>query len=176
MASNSRSRPSPVGASSLAKKLSTSARMRRASASSSCASPSIVSTGIEGLQPRRLAVAPERDLLDPRLRVLEPGLAVAPQPVTFLVEGDRLVERRLTLFERAHDLFEAGKRRLETQFADVGRFGICHSRNCGPHTGSNQASAYLAGVFLNGSRMPGKISSLSASSSAPASAASASRA
>src|SRR5438309_9762521 len=114
MASNSRSRPSPVGARSLAKKLSTSARTRRASASSSCASRSMVSTGIEGLQPRRLAVAPERDLLDPRLRVLEPGLAVPPQPVAFLIEGDRLVERRLTFLERAYDLFQPGKRGLDT--------------------------------------------------------------
>src|SRR5438445_4564891 len=103
MASNSRSRPSTGGASSLAKKLSTSARTRRASASSSWASRSIVSTGIEGLQPRRLAVAPERDLLDPRLRVLEPRLTVPPQLVAFLIEGDRVVERRLPFLERPYD-------------------------------------------------------------------------
>src|SRR5438309_8526448 len=114
MASNNRSRLSPVGASSLAKKLSTSARTRRPSSSSSWASRSTVSTGIERLQPRRLAVAAERDLLDPRLRVLEPRLTVPPQLVAFLIEGDRLVERRLTFLERAYDLFQPGKRGLDT--------------------------------------------------------------
>src|SRR6058998_766625 len=102
MASNSRSRLSPVGANSLAKKLSTSARTWAASASSSCASRSIVSTGIEGLQPRRLAIASEGDLLNPRLRVLQARLAMALQPVALLVKLDRAVERRLALFECAY--------------------------------------------------------------------------
>src|SRR4051794_12068845 len=125
MASNSRSRLSPVGARSLAKKLSTSARTWAASASSSCASRSIVSTGIEGLQPRRLAIASEGDLLDPRLCVLQPRLAVSPQPVAFLVERDRLVERRLALLERANDLLEPRKRGLEAQSANV-VFSVSH--------------------------------------------------
>src|SRR3954465_2202470 len=89
MASNSRSRPSPVGASSRAKKLSTSARTRAASAFSSPAERSIVSTGIERLEADRLAVAAERNLLDPRLRVLQAGFAVALQPIALLVQLDR---------------------------------------------------------------------------------------
>src|SRR4051812_5848417 len=125
IASNSRSRLSPVGASSLAKKLSTSARTRRPSASSSWASRSTVSTGIERLQPRRLAVVAERDLLDPRLRVLEPRLAMPLQPIAFLIQRDRLVERRLALLERAHDLLEPRKRGLEAQLPDI-IFSGCH--------------------------------------------------
>src|SRR5437763_9187706 len=119
MASNSRSRPSPVGASRRAKKLSTSAQTRAASAFSSPAERSIVSTGIERLEAGRLAVAAECDLLDPRLRVLEPRLAMALQPVALLIEFDRAVERRLALFERAHDLLEPRERSLEAQLADV---------------------------------------------------------
>src|SRR5690349_8580066 len=125
IASNSRSRLSPVGASNLANKLSTSAETRGASVSSSWASRSMLSTGIEGLEPCRLAVAAECDLLDARLRVLEASLAMPPEPVALLVEVDRLVERRLALLERAHDLFEAPQRILEAQLADVG-FGGCH--------------------------------------------------
>src|SRR6266700_1574747 len=119
MAAYSRSRPSPVGASNLAKKPSTSARTRAASAFSCSASRSMVSTGIEGLQPRRLAVAAEGDLLDPRLRILEPRLAMALEPVAFLVQLDRPVERRLALLERAHDLLEPRERGLEAQLTDV---------------------------------------------------------
>src|SRR5258708_6580695 len=135
----------------------------------------MVSTGIEGLEPRRLAVAAEGDLFDPRLGVLEPRLAMALQAVALLVELDRLVERCLAFLERAHDLLEPGKRGLEAQLADVGRLGSGHGAACDPRAGSNQANGYLTGVFLNGSRMPGRISSRSASSLAPASAASASR-
>src|SRR5437660_8451318 len=119
MAAYSRSRPSPVGASSVAKKLSTSARTRAASSFSCSASRSMVSTGIEGLQPRRLAVAAERNLLDPRLRVLEACFAMALQSVTFLVQLDRPVERRLALLKRAHDFLEPRERCLEAQLADV---------------------------------------------------------
>src|SRR3954471_11822254 len=115
MASYSCSRPSPVGASILAKKLSTSAETRVVSASSSLASRSMISTGIERLDARRLAVAAERDLLDPRLRVLEPRLAMAFQPVPLLVQLNRLIERRFAFFERAHDLLEARERRFEAQ-------------------------------------------------------------
>src|SRR5437763_16982503 len=86
MASNNRSRPSEVGASSRAKKSSTSARTRAASLFSSPAERSIVSTGIERLEAGRLAVAAERDLLDPRLRILQPRFAMALQPVALLLE------------------------------------------------------------------------------------------
>src|SRR5438270_1963116 len=113
MASNSRSRPSPVGASSRAKKLSTSARTRAASAFSSPAERSIVSTGIERLEAGRLAVATECDLLDPRLCVLQTCFAVALQAIALLIELNRAVERRFALFECAHDLFEPRERSLE---------------------------------------------------------------
>src|SRR5206468_7349635 len=119
IASKSRSRPSPVGASSRAKKLSTSARTRAASAFSSPAERSIVSTGIERLEAGRLAVATEGDLLDPRLRILQPRFAVALQPIALLVELDGAVERRFAFLERAHDLFEPRKRGLEAQLTDV---------------------------------------------------------
>src|SRR5690348_13841132 len=136
----------------------------------------MVSTGIEGLESRRLAVAAERNLLDARLRVLEPSLAMAPQPVAFLVQLDRAVERRLALFKRAHDLLEALKRRLEAQLFDVAGLGIGHGVKFGPRCSSNQANCYSIGRLVNGSRIPGTTSSRSASSPASASAASASRA
>ena len=53
-----------------------------------------------GVTPGRLAVGAEGDLLDPRLRRLQPRLAMALQPVAFLVELDRLVERRLAALEQ----------------------------------------------------------------------------
>src|SRR3954469_18770777 len=145
MASYSCSRPSPVGASILAKKLSTSAETRAVSASSSAASRSMISTGIERLEARRLAVAAEGDLLDARLGVLQSRLAMALQPVAFLIELDRLVERRLALLEHAHDLLEPRERSLERQLADFGLSGG-HGRACEPRSGSNQE----LGVFLNG--------------------------
>src|SRR3954447_14288139 len=119
IASNSRSRPSPVGASSRAKKLSTSARTRAASAFSSPAERSIVSTGIERLEAGRFAVAAERNLLNPRLRILQTRFAVALQPIALLIEFDRTVERRLAFLQRAHDLLEPRKRSLEAQLTDV---------------------------------------------------------
>ena len=91
----------------------------------------MVSTGIEGLEPRRLAVACERDLLDPRLRVLEARLAVTAQPVALLVELDRLVERRLALFERAHDLFKSLERVLEAQLLDIASLNGGHGGSLG---------------------------------------------
>ena len=118
IASYSRSRLSPGGASSCAKKPSTSARhaagfgVELGPASRSRSQPAS-----NGFDARRLAVGAERDLLDPRLRRLQPRLAMALQPVAALVELDRLVERRLALLERAHDLLELGQRRLEAQFA-----------------------------------------------------------
>src|SRR5882724_7858210 len=96
----------------------------------------MVSIGIERLDARRLAVAAEGNLLDPRLRILEARLAMPFQPVAFLIQLNRLIERRLTLFERAHDLFEPCERRLETQLTDVGSGG--HGRACGPRQSSNQ--------------------------------------
>src|SRR4051812_46252745 len=125
IASYRRSRLSPVGARCWAKKSSTSARTRALSAVSSSASRSTVSTGIEGLQPRRLAVASEGDLLDPRLGILEPGFAMALEAITFLIELDRPVERRFALLERADDLFEPLERGFEAQLADIG-FGGGH--------------------------------------------------
>src|SRR4051795_6200651 len=119
MASNSRSRPSPVGARSRAKKLSTSARTRAASAFSSPAERSIVSTGIERLEAGRLAVAAERNLLDPRLRILQTRFAVALQPIALLIQLDRSVERRLALFQRAHNLFQPRERSLKAQLTNV---------------------------------------------------------
>src|SRR5689334_2464946 len=135
----------------------------------------MVSTGIERLEARGLAVASECDLLDPRLRVLEPRLAMPPQPVAFLVELDRLVERRFALFQRADDLLEAPQGVLEAQLFDVTRSGSGHGLDCEPRGPSNQANGYSAGRLVNGSRMPGTTSSRSASSPASASAASASR-
>ena len=43
------------------------------------------------------------------------------QPVATLVELDRFIERRLPLFEAAHDLLELGQRSLEAQIFDVVR-------------------------------------------------------
>src|SRR5438045_4054992 len=83
-------------------------------------SRSIASTGIERLDARRLAVAAEGDLLDPRLGFLEAGLAMPLEPVVLLIQLDRLVERRLALFERAHNLLEPRQRGFEAQLADVG--------------------------------------------------------
>src|SRR5215208_1052664 len=136
IASYRRSRPSPVGASALAKKLSTSARTRFASAWSSLASRSMASTGIERLEPRRLAVAAERDLLDPRLSILEASLAMTLQPIPFLIELDRQIERRLALLQRAHDLLEPRERSLEAQLADV--FNSSHGSASDPHEQRNQ--------------------------------------
>ena len=68
-----------------------------------------------GAVPARLAVGAERDPLDPRLRRLQPRFAVALQPVAFLVELDRLVERRFALLQHPDDLLEPRKRVLETQ-------------------------------------------------------------
>src|SRR6185295_12924312 len=106
IASYSASRLSPVGGRRRRKKSSTSARTRAASASSSLASRSMISTGIERLDARRLAVAAERDLLDARLGVLEARLAMPLEAVAFLIELDRLVERRLAFLEGAHDLLQ----------------------------------------------------------------------
>src|SRR5690348_676839 len=91
------------------------------------------------------------------------------QPVAALVQLDRLIERRLPLLEAADDLLQFGKRRLEAHLLDV---TLIHSSASGPWASPNQR--------LNGSLMPGTISSDSAapsrSTSAAASAASASRA
>src|SRR5207245_2229646 len=107
--------PSPVGANSRAKKLSTSARTRAASAFSSPAERSIVSTGIERLEAGRLAVATECDLLDPRLCILQPGFTVALQPVALLVKLDRAVafEARVRRRWRARRLGRLGDRCIE---------------------------------------------------------------
>src|SRR4051812_48914483 len=163
MASYNRARPSLGGVKSRAKKSSTSAQTRADSASSSLASRSIVSIGIERLEAGGLAVAAEGDLLDARLRVLEASLAVTLEPVAFLIERDRLVERRLALLQRTHYLFEALQRILEAQLAGVCSIG-CHGSGSDPHGSPNQG----VGIFLNGSRMPGTISSFGASSPASA--------
>src|SRR4051794_33760330 len=76
-----RARLSRVGLRRLAKSGSSAGDAGFASAATARASRSMVSTGIERLELGRLAVGAERDLLDPCLRVLEPRLAVAPQPV-----------------------------------------------------------------------------------------------
>ena len=68
-----------------------------------------------GVTPGRPAVGAEGNLLDPLLRRLEPRLAMTAKPVAFLVELDRLVERRLALFKQANDLLEPGKRCFEAQ-------------------------------------------------------------
>ena len=108
IASYSRSRPSPgdfeaVGRTSA----STSADTRSRLGVEGRPRPrSTSSTSIERRRAGRLAVGAERDLLDPRLRRLEPRLAMPLQPVAALVELDRLVERRLAVLERADDLFE----------------------------------------------------------------------
>src|SRR5687768_6276797 len=96
------------------------------------------------------------------------------QPVAALVELNRFIERRLALLEAAHDLFELGQCRLEAQLLNVTqiRCRTFHSSAFGPGALRNQR--------LNGSLMPGTISSEAISSprlsaSAAASAASASR-
>src|SRR4029450_2966762 len=93
------------------------------------------SSSIERLRPLRLAVRPQRDLLDPRLRRLQPRLAVPLQPVAALVELDRFIERRLPLLEAAHDLLELGQRRLEAQILDV---ALIHRSAFGPWMSQNQ--------------------------------------
>src|SRR4030095_10224098 len=56
----------------------------------------------------------------------ETCLAVPTEPVAFLIELNRLVERSLSTFEQAHDLLKARERRLEAQFALL--FGRVHQR------------------------------------------------
>src|SRR5687767_3231208 len=111
-----RSRASPLFSSRREKKLSISADRRFDSASKSALERSMISTPIERGRARGLAVGTERDLLDARLGGLQPRLAMALQPVAFLVELDRLVERRLATLEQPDDLLEPCKRRLEAQF------------------------------------------------------------
>src|SRR5688500_5114384 len=127
IAAKRRDLPSPGSARRSAKKRSISTESRAASASKLVRPRSIVSSGIERFQPSRLAVGAERDLLDPGLRVPQPRLAVALEALTFLIQRDRGVERRLTLFERAHDLLQPGKRGLEGQLVDLG-LGTGHDR------------------------------------------------
>src|SRR5688572_9357177 len=127
-----------------------------------------LSSSIERFRALRLAVRPERDLLDPRLGGLQPRLAVSLQPVAALVKLDRFIERRLPLLEAAHNLLQLGQRRLETQLLDV---AFCHGATLGRSGPRNQR--------VNGFLMPGTISSETLSprlsASAAASAASASR-
>ena len=85
------------------------------------------------------------------------------EPVALLVELDRLVERRLALFERAHDLLEprsaASKLNWLTSVSALWPWLELLTLAAG----SNQGGGYSTGVFLNGSRMPGTISSSTAS-------------
>src|SRR5215217_5842295 len=106
MASKSCALPSVMVGRSSSNSSSMSVATRAASASSSLRVRSIVSTGIERLHARGLAVAAEGDLLDTGLRILQARLAMPLQPVAFLVQLDRLVERRFALLERADDLLE----------------------------------------------------------------------
>src|SRR5687768_1934904 len=78
-----------------------------------------------------LAIAAERDLLDPRLRRRQPRLALLLQPVALGVEVDRLVERRLAAFELPHDLLEPAQGGLEREFGNGGLFG-CRGLKHGP--------------------------------------------
>src|SRR5690349_1634724 len=91
------------------------------------------------------------------------------EPVATLVQLDRLVERSLALLEGPHDLLELGQRGLEAHLFDI---TLIHCLASGPWAAPNQR--------LNGSLMPGTISSDSAapsrSTSAAAKADSASRA
>src|SRR5688500_11590570 len=90
IASYSRPRGSAGDVSKREKKLSISADRRTASASHSARLRSMPSTAIEGRDAGGLAVGAERDLLDARLCRLQPRLAMALQPVAFLVQLDRL--------------------------------------------------------------------------------------
>src|SRR3990170_5141525 len=120
------SRASPLFSSSREKKLSISADRRFDSASKSALERSMISTPIERGRARRLAVGAEGDLLDARLGSLQPRFAMALQAVAFLVQLDRLVQRRLAALEQPDDLLEPRKRRLEAQFLS-GR-GCFHPR------------------------------------------------
>src|SRR4051812_28481588 len=88
----------------------------------------IGSIGAEGRGAGRRAVGAELDLLDPRLRCLEPRLALLLQAVAFAVELDRGVERRLAALQLAHDLFEPLERVLEGKGGNVLGYLVSHGR------------------------------------------------
>src|SRR5687768_5129512 len=95
---------------------------------------------VEGCGAGRLAVAAELDLLDPRLRRLQPRLALLLQPVAFAVELDRFIERGLAALEPADDLLEPLQRGFEGELGNgFGRVG--HGPSIGPGRGEGQAEA-----------------------------------
>ena len=74
---------------------------------------------VERAQADRLAVRPRDDRLDPRLRRIEPGLAMRAQRLAASVEVERLFERGLAALELAHDFLERLERILEAESGDV---------------------------------------------------------
>src|SRR5690606_13209169 len=78
------------------------------------------SAGVERHGGAGLAVGAGDDLLDPRLRCVEPGLAVPPQGLAALVEPDRFVERHVTAFELANHVLERLERLLEAHRGNIG--------------------------------------------------------
>src|SRR5690606_16041434 len=66
-----------------------------------------------------LPIGPGNDLLDPGLGGVEPGLAMAAQALSPLVEPDRFLQWHVTAFELADHVFQRAQRLLEAHRGDV---------------------------------------------------------
>ena len=83
-----------------------------------------VSLGVERDGAGGLAVGALDDLLDPRLRRVEPRLAMPPQRLAPFVETDRFLERHFAALELADDVFERAQGLLEAHLGDFGGLSI----------------------------------------------------
>jgi hypothetical protein len=77
------------------------------------ASATAASDAVKGGGAGGASIAAKLDLVDPRLRSLQPCLALLLQPIAFAIEFDRFLQRGLAALELANDLFETFERGLE---------------------------------------------------------------
>src|SRR5438552_3290107 len=109
MASKTRA-SGPCGtASSLASSESVSAAASASASGKERAAPRASSVKFHRLG-RQRPVGAAHDLVDPRLRLAELGLAMALQLRAALVGGDRIVELALALLQALDDLLQLGER------------------------------------------------------------------
>src|SRR5258705_8491218 len=90
------------------------------------------------------------DLLDPKLRLLELGLAMGLQGRAALIDGDRPFQLRLAGLQFGDDPLQFLQRGLEGQPSDVGGVGHTGSKQDGAHPSAGRLSEQTLPPFLAG--------------------------
>src|SRR6185437_6187006 len=83
--------------------------------------------GVERFDAHSLSVGPGDDLFDPRLRRVEPRLAMFAELLAALVQADRIVERNLAALKLADDVLECAECVLEAHLRNIGAL-LIHAR------------------------------------------------